>query len=255
MEIGAITGYIDVAQLVLYLFWIFFFRLVLYLHQEGKREGYPLESDRRGGVPIIGFPELPEPKTFKLINGRTVTVPHSNERDDLAIEPMARFPGAPMVPTGNPMVDGVGAASYAMREDTPDMTLEGEAKIVPLRAASDFSVDKGDPDPRGMTVVDAKGSPAGKVVDIWVDKSEMIFRYIEVEADANQARVLVPMTLLRVDAAAGKVKLASISHEHLGEAPKTKQPDTVTLLEEDKICGYFGGGHQFAFPDRSEALI
>lgn len=255
MEIGAITGYIDVAQLVLYLFWIFFIRLVLYLHQESKREGYPLVSDRAGGVPIVGFPGMPEPKTFKLINGGTVTVPHNNERTDLAIEPMAKFPGAPMVPTGNPMVDGVGAASYAMREDSPDMTLEGEAKIVPLRAASDFSVDKGDPDPRGMTVVDATGKPAGKVVDIWVDKSEMIFRYIEVVADSNQIRVLVPMTLLRIDAKAGTVKLASISHEHLGEAPRIKHPDTVTLLEEDKICGYFGGGHQFAFPGRSEAWV
>jgi len=186
MEIGAITGYIDVAQLVLYLFWIFFFRLVLYLHQEGKREGYPLESDRRGGVSVIGYPGLPEPKTFHLINGGTVTVPYVNERTDLAIEPMAKFPGAPMVATGNPMADGVGAASYAMREDSPDMTLEGEAKIVPLRAASDFSVDKGDPDPRGMIVVDATGNAAGKVVDIWVDQSEMIFRDIAVVADPHQ---------------------------------------------------------------------
>jgi len=255
MEIGAITGYIDVAQLVLYLFWIFFFRLVLYLHQESKREGYPLVSDRAGGVSVVGYPGIPEPKTFKLLNGDSVTVPHNVERSDLAIEPMARFPGAPMVPTGNPMADGVGAASYAMREDSPDMTLEGEAKIVPLRNASGFNVDEGDPDPRGMTVVDAVGKPAGKVVDIWVDKSEMIFRYIEAEADTNQARILVPMTLLRVDGKAGTVKLASISHEQLGEAPKIKHPDMVTLLEEDKICAYFGGGHQYAFPGRSEAWL
>ena len=31
MESGAITQYVDVAQLVLYLFWIFFFGLVIYL--------------------------------------------------------------------------------------------------------------------------------------------------------------------------------------------------------------------------------
>ena len=38
MTTGAITGYIDVAQLVLYVFWIFFIGLVIYLRREDKRE-------------------------------------------------------------------------------------------------------------------------------------------------------------------------------------------------------------------------
>ena len=46
---GAVTGYIDVAQLVLYAFWIFFVGLIFYLRREDKREGYPLESDGRAG--------------------------------------------------------------------------------------------------------------------------------------------------------------------------------------------------------------
>lgn len=33
MGTGAITAYIDVAQIVLYIFWIFFFGLVVYLVQ------------------------------------------------------------------------------------------------------------------------------------------------------------------------------------------------------------------------------
>ena len=37
MGTGAITDYIDVAQLVLYLFWIFFAGLVIYLTLESKR--------------------------------------------------------------------------------------------------------------------------------------------------------------------------------------------------------------------------
>ena len=41
--VGSITGYIDVPQLVLYAFWIFFAALIYYLRQEDKREGYPLE--------------------------------------------------------------------------------------------------------------------------------------------------------------------------------------------------------------------
>ena len=35
----------DVAQLLLYVFWIFFFGLVLYLHRESKREGFVSEAE------------------------------------------------------------------------------------------------------------------------------------------------------------------------------------------------------------------
>ena len=48
MPTGAITQYIDVAQVTLYAFWIFFALLIFYLRREDKREGYPLESDRSG---------------------------------------------------------------------------------------------------------------------------------------------------------------------------------------------------------------
>ena len=56
MHRGAITDYIDVAQVVLYVFWIFFAGLIVYLRREDKREGYPLESDRSGRVTVQGFP-------------------------------------------------------------------------------------------------------------------------------------------------------------------------------------------------------
>ncbi|MBU6437489.1 MAG: photosynthetic reaction center subunit H, partial [Betaproteobacteria bacterium] len=52
MQTGAITGYIDVAQLVLYAFWVFFAGLIYYLHRENKREGYPLESDRSAHITV-----------------------------------------------------------------------------------------------------------------------------------------------------------------------------------------------------------
>ena len=69
MATGAITGYIDVAQLVLYAFWIFFAGLILYLRREDKREGYPLESERSAHITVQGFPAIPSPKTFKLAGG------------------------------------------------------------------------------------------------------------------------------------------------------------------------------------------
>ena len=42
MQDGA---YLDVAQVTLYVFWIFFACLIYYLRREDKREGYPLDSD------------------------------------------------------------------------------------------------------------------------------------------------------------------------------------------------------------------
>lgn len=69
MQFGAITGYVDLAQILLYAFWLFFAGLIYYLVREGHREGYPMESDSMGTATIKGWP-IPEPKTFKLADGR-----------------------------------------------------------------------------------------------------------------------------------------------------------------------------------------
>ena len=54
--------YIDFAQITVYLFWFFFAGLILYLRREDKREGYPLDSDRRGVV-VEGWPAVPKGKS------------------------------------------------------------------------------------------------------------------------------------------------------------------------------------------------
>jgi Photosynthetic reaction centre, H-chain N-terminal region len=59
MQVGEITGYIDVAQVTLYAFWVFFAGLIIYLRTEDKREGYPLESDRSGRVTVEGSASRP----------------------------------------------------------------------------------------------------------------------------------------------------------------------------------------------------
>ena len=116
MGTGAITAYIDVAQITLYVFWAFFAGLIYYLHQESKREGYPLESDRSGSIKVQGFPAIPDPKTYKLQDGRTVTVPGNNvSPQTLKATPSGKWPGAPLNPTGNPMLDGVGPGAWADR--------------------------------------------------------------------------------------------------------------------------------------------
>ena len=39
------------------------------------------------------------------------------------------------------------------------------------------------------------------------------------------------------------------------DVPATRNTDKVTLLEEDKITAYYGGGTLYATPDRVEPLL
>jgi photosynthetic reaction center H subunit len=256
---GALTGYIDVAQLVLYGFWIFFAGLIYYLLREGKREGYPLESDRTdraSRVAVQGWPPIPEPKTYKLAHGGEVSAPNK-KKDARSIKavPVAGFPGAPLEPTGDPMADGVGPAAWAERADTPDLTYEGDAKIVPLRVATDHCLEARDPDPRGMSVLGADGRAGGVIRDVWVDRSEVIIRYLEadVSTPTGTRRVLVPMNLARVKD--GAVHVKSIMSHHFAQVPGLRNPDRVTLLEEDRICAFYAGGTLYADPRRQEPLL
>ena len=136
MGTGAITSHIDVAQVALYSFWVFFAGLIYYLRREDKREGYPLVSDRSDQVRIPGFPQAPPPKTFYLRNGTTVTAPRREDVEPaFNAVPVAAWPGAPMHPVGNAMLSGAGPAASALRADMVDRTFDDEARVVPLRIA------------------------------------------------------------------------------------------------------------------------
>lgn len=253
MQTGSITGYFDVAQLTLYAFWIFFAGLVVWIRREDKREGYPLIPDRPNErTRAEGFPASPPPKVF-LLGREGVHETRAKERPIAAV-PTGPWPGAPLEPTGNPMIDGVGPASWAMRTDEPDVGFDDrKPKIVPLRVATDFWVATEDPNPVGMAVVGADGQLAGTCTDIWVDRSETIIRYLEVEVPSNAGpkHVLLPMGLARVvTGIRSSVRVASILASQFADAPTLRNPDQVTLREEDMIMAYFGSGHLYATPSR-----
>jgi photosynthetic reaction center H subunit len=247
----------DVAQAVLYAFWLFFFGLIYYLRREDKREGYPLQSERSGRVTVQGFPPMPAPKTFRLPHGGTVSAPRAEAPAGAGnATPSGPWPGAPLVPDGDPMADGVGPAAYAQRADTPDLTFEGANRLAPLRLDADHVLADDDPDPRGMPVLGADRVAAGIVSDIWIDRSEMVIRYLEVEVPAPPGPsrlVLLPMPLARIGRDA--VIAASVLARHFATAPTLASPDAVTLREEDRISAYFASGHLYATPGRSEPLL
>jgi photosynthetic reaction center H subunit len=66
--------------------------------------------------------------------------------------------------------------------------------------------------------------------------------------------VLVPMFLATVNDD-GDVRVVSVTAAQLAAAPGIAKPEEVTLREEDRISGYFGGGHLHATPERSEPLL
>ncbi len=255
MGYGAFTRYIDIAQVVLYGFWIFFAGLIIYLRREDKREGYPLESDRSGAVRVQGFPAMPTPKVFKLRDGKTYQAPPGRaEARAIRSSAAAPWPGAPNAPLGNPMQDGVGPASYVERENAPDLTAEGEDKIVPLRIATDFSVATEDPDPRGMEVIGADNAAAGTVRELWIDRSEPQIRYLEVAITGGR-NVLLPINFARINGRRRQITVVSIKAAQFAGVPGTHRPDQITLREEDQITGYFAGGYLYADPRRLEPII
>jgi photosynthetic reaction center H subunit len=249
-----ITGYVDLAQIVLYMFWLFFAGIIYYLVRENHREGYPMESDSLGRAVIKGWP-VPEPKTFKLAGGKTVTVPDGRDEPPLMARSTGASPGSPIEPTGDPMVDGVGPAAYSLRADEPDRMLNGEPLLKPLRLAQGYDVASQDVDPRGLPVMGGDGKQGGVVRDLWIDSAEMMFRYLEVETTVagGQRNVLLPIPFARIRR--NQVEVNSIYGHHFAKVPGLRNPEVVTMLEEEKITAFYGGGTLYADPKRSEPLL
>ncbi|MCH2093884.1 MAG: photosynthetic reaction center subunit H [Rhodobacteraceae bacterium] len=247
-------GNFDLASLSLWLFWIFFAGLVYYLQIENMREGYPLEDEDGNHAPNQGPFPLPEPKTFKLPHDRgSVTVPDMQpERRDVALKRTSITNGFPFEPTGDPMADGVGPASWAPRRDVPELDGHGHPKIVPMAAHPVFAVASGR-DPRGKPVVAGDGEVIGRITDMWVDAPEQLVRYLQIELNDNQGSRLMPMTLAKITS--DRVSVHALYGAQFPGVPKIRSKTQVTLLEEEKICAYYSGGKLYADPMRQEPVL
>jgi photosynthetic reaction center H subunit len=249
---------IDLAQIVLYAFWFFFFGLVLYMRREDKRVGYPLERERGDGArrgPVRGFPAPPPLKAERTVNlglqERRAPDAPMPERQDLALRPTADFPGAPMTPTGDPLADGVGPAAWSIRSDRPEPTLDGSPKIVPLRLAADeIQLDPADPTLVGLPIYGADNRLAGVVREVWVERSEPQVRYLETELEGSDRRVLVPFEFCRLRRREGALTVKALHAHHFAGIPKVASDTQISFTEEDQIRGYFAGGYLYAEPSR-----
>jgi photosynthetic reaction center H subunit len=232
--------------------------LILYLRREDRREGYPLEEDPSGRVRTNGgLLFTAAPKTFRLPFGWGEYTAPNGSRDDrtLNAERTNISPGSPSVPTGNPMLAGVGPGSYAERAKVVDQMVHGGAKIVPLRVATDFSILRADNDPHGFPVLGTDGVIAGSIVDVWVDRAEVMIRYLEVGLADGSRNVLLPMTMAVINKRLRLVKVDAITAAQFADVPGLANPDEVTFYEEERITAYYGAGFLYATPDRAEPLL
>ena len=244
-------GDFDLASAAIWLFWLFFAGLVIYLQTENMREGYPLRDDNDDVPANESLFPTPKEKTFHLRDGRgELTVPSreyedSKMRTNLALAQSSASTGSPWIPTGDPMVDGVGPASWAPRRDEPELDAHGHVKIKPMSMLDDFKVSAGR-DPRGKVVVGRDGEVVGRVTDMWVDVPEQMVRYLTVDLnpEGSGKTRLIPMTLAKNGT--DRVVVKTLMASNWDGVPVTKSMEQVTVLEEDKITAYYAGGTMYA---------
>lgn len=252
-----LAGGLDVAELSFWAFILFFVGLVFYIRREDRREGYPLENEITGKLEDVGGPlTVPTPKLFRLPGGQgRVYVPRF-DRDavNLPARQLEPMNGSPFIPTGDPLLDGIGPASYANRMPLPDIDVEGRLRVVPLSGDPDFYLAAKDPDPRGWRFVCSDGRTGGRVSDIWIDRSDRVIRYLAVEL-AEGRHVLAPFFHCSVDKSRRVVTTDSINADQLTRVPAVETDGQITRREEDRIMGYFGGGYLYSHPSRAEPLV
>lgn len=268
MNAAYIVGTFDVAELAFLLFFGFFIALVFYLNKESRREGYPLEDEETGKIHPGSLFDTGK-KSFQLPHGRGTYVPEDVARDDINVPGVQAFrsAGAPWVPTGNAMKDGMGPAAWANRSKYPDLTFDGRPRIVPIANSHELIVSPNDPQLIGWPVKAADGVVAGKVSDIWVDQAEHIIRYLEVETNSGK-KVLAPMmvavvhgnslidALLPIVEDKPKfVEIDAITAAQFDDVPTLETPGIITRYEEDRVQAYFGGGYMYATPERAEPWL
>lgn len=250
-------GNFDLASAAIWMFWIFFALLIFYLQTENMREGYPMKDDQGGIAPNQGPFPVPKDKTFILPEGRGELIVPSGQRgdrDNLAMEQTSEAAGSPYVPTGDPMKDGIGAGAWAPRSDHPELDAHGHMKIKPLSKLPDFTFSAGR-DPRGKPVVAGDGEVVGRIIDMWVDVPEQMVRFLTIDLNpegSGQTRLL-PINFCRIGK--DRVTVRSIYSHHFADVPTIKSDDQVTLLEEEKVMAFYGGGTLYADPSRTEPLL
>lgn len=254
MEPSAAQPGLDGAMVALILFAAFFFWLVFFhLRPHDKREGYPtIRPD--GSAPFRrgrGLTWMPFTKTFLRPHGQPpVTTPRAEPRAGDRPTVMPENNGQPLRPQEDGLLEGVGPAAWAQREDVPDYNIEGKPKLVSLEREAEYRILEGCPDPRGWPVYGSDGEHAGTVRDIWFNRAEFFPRYLEVAGVTRD--YLVPLFFAVVHSGDEAVRVRDLPGARLALAPFRHHEDRITLLEEDRINAFFAGARFYGTSPKGE---
>ena len=97
-------------------------------------------------------------------------------------------------------------------------------------------------DPRGLPVVCRDDQVVGTVTDMWIDEPEQMVRYVEFEIapEHGSGKRIAPITMVKITSR--WVDITSLNSDQINGIPTIKSTGEVTLLEEEKIAGWFAGG-------------
>jgi photosynthetic reaction center H subunit len=104
-------------------------------------------------------------------------------------------------------------------------------------------------------VVAADRRVAGVIKDIWVDRAESFIRFYEIALADGGGDVLMPAPFGLVDRARRRIQVDAILADQFANVPKLRDPDQVTMFEEEKIAAYYAAGTLYATPARVEPLL
>jgi photosynthetic reaction center H subunit len=65
----------------------------------------------------------------------------------------------------------------------------------------------------------------------------------------------MPTTFCRAGGLTKTVKTEALLASQFADIPATRDPDSVTFLEEERIVSYFGAGTLYATPARAEPIL
>ena len=242
---GEISNQIDIPTIASWLFVLFFVALVFWLQRESKREGYPLKASPFTTERMDGFPPPPAlPRTYILNEGGTTQAPHYYEQAPTSAVPVHQFDGTAFAPVGNPLLAAIGPGSWVRKKDEPAVTERGDLLLQPLSALPEWSIQKEDGDPRGMTVFDWRWNEVGRVAEVWIDRGIKIVRILEIELHPGLApgRVLVPIYHTQIRERAREVRVTALWAHQFAEVPMPAKPGVITGQEDERLNAYFSAG-------------
>ncbi len=255
---GHITEYIDLPQVAFWVFFGFFLLLVYYNRLWDKREGYPMKASPYNSEALLGFPLPPAKDEVYILNeGGTTTAPHFYEPGDMSAKPLYRFDGTPLTPIGNPLLAGIGPGAWVKRKDEPALTEHGDLLLRPARLLPEWSVGKGDADPRGMTVFDRRWNKVGVVHDFWIDRGIKIVRILEIDLLPGMApgRVLVPIYHTVIKEKQREIRVTALHHFQFANVPMPAKPDRITAREDDHLNAYYAAGYFYRNSPDIEPMV